>query len=1131
MTDFIQLYTTNDINTAPSDSFSYPVDAYGAEIQMEAMRNLHMSFDPHYSVFLAGPNVEPQKLKSKYTLRSLGASSGMVLYVLLTDPKPNSSIPTNTRPLNGQTFLPRLNTSHSNKGPVLNKLSTPGAPSLRPQITSDLAPKPIPLIMQNKGLKSNQILANKPSDNIPNHPFLNSSVQRGHAQNLSSLKSQIPYPKPSNNNNNNNANNQIGNPTNENIKKNPSLDEDPNSSSELAPYLFKETDFDIIKTNHSFSIATEKSTGITYAIKKLKGQIQTEKLFKEFLNIFNAEAGCVLHIEGLIQNPPSIIYEYSSYGSLENILDAECIMESPDEWDSTAKMITLFGIAEGMRELHSKRIMHRNLKPSNIIFDDHLFPKIGDAGFTREYEHNPSYMAPEMLSGGPYKSKVDIFAYGMIVYQLISEKPPFEPSVSFHQIKKFILAGKRPKIPDNVPPNYSSLIENCWNQDPTVRPSFNSIVEMFVKGSLNFPDADLDAFKDFQNTFTPQYDPERAKVTPIQKSAKQGNSESQLTFSRYLMRGIGVVKNMKEGVKYLKMSADNGNDKAQFLFGRLLLRFDKQVDEATKYLLKSATSGNSHSKALLSYLQHGPSSTTVSSNASQTDITALLERAADLKKKDPQESFNCFKKAADLGNSKAQLQVALAYHNGQMGVTKDLTEANKYYKLAGDQGNAKALCNLAFNMQNGNGIAKDVKQANELFLKSSEKGYSTAQYNYGCNLMNGVGVDQNQKEANKYFKLAADNGHSQAMMTYATNLSKGIGIGKNLTEANKYIKLAIDADEKNVNALFLYANNLLNGNGIEKNPEEANKYYKKAADLGHSRSMFNYAFNLQKGIGFDHKDVVEANKYYKMSADLKYPVAQYNYAINLESGNGVDKDVAEANKYYKMAADLGNSNAQYSYAMNLIKGVGVQTNIDLANKYLKKSVDQKNHRAQYQYALHLQKGTGVEQDRKLANDLLKLSADQGNINAQFYYGYNLFNGNGIDKNPEEANKYYKMAADKGNSNSQCNLACSYLNGIGIDKDIEKANKYYKMSADSGNAVAQYNYGLHLMNGKGVEKNVKLGAVYLKKSADSGNSSAQYCMSFCFENGTGVAINKELAEKYLKMSAAGGNKLAIQNLKH
>lgn len=1143
VTDSIQLYTTTDINSAPSKLFTYPLDAYGAEIQMEAMRNLNMNFDPHYSVFLAGPNLEPQKLKSKYTLRSLGAGNGMVLYILLTEPKPNSSIPSNTRPLNSQNYLPRLNTSHSSNNNSLNKASAV-TPNLRGQTSSELASKPKPLIMQNKSLKQNPLLLSRIQSEA--HSTSSNQVQKG----LPNFKNQYQMPQNANNNNTNIENDNQNNTTEVTSQK-----EGPNYASigkqilsDITFYLFSESDFKIIKTNRSFSIVTEKSTGIKYAIKKLQGQIQYDKFSKEFLAIQNAEAGCILHAEGFIQNPPSILYEYSPYGSLDDILDSELIMEEPKEWNDTAKMITLFGIAEGMRELHSHRIMHRNLKPSNVIFDDRLFPKIGDVGFTREYDRNPCYMAPEMLNGGPYKSKVDVFAYGMIAFQLITQSPPFDTSISFQNIKKLIIDGKRPKIPDTVPPCYASLIEKCWDQDPSNRPTFSHIVELFVKGNLDYPDADIDAFHSFQYEFAPQFAPELAKVTPIQRKAKQGDPESQLLFSNYLIRGIGVVKNVKEAIKYLRMCAENSSNKglanseAQFILSRILFRLGNENEEATKYLLKSAQNGNNKSKNLLKYLS---SSTSIEepqndyiTNQKHTnnisnddeDSESLFEQASSIKKSDPKASFQLFKKAADLGNCKAQLQVALAYHNGHMGTSKNIKTANHYYKLAADQGNPKAQCNLAFNLQHGDGIEKDVAAANQLFLKSANNGYSLAQYNYGCNLSNGTGLSQNHKEANRYYKLAADNGHVQAIVTYASNLAKGIGTPQNYKEANQYYKKAMKIDPKNTTAIYSYATNLSNGNGFDKKDlEEANKLFQIAADLGHTRSMCSLAYNYQKGIGIQ-QDLSQACKYYKMAADQKYPVAMYNYASNLESGSGIEKNVEEANKYFKMAADLGNSNAQYSYAMNLIKGNGCEANIELANKYLKKSCDQKNQRAQYQYAIHLQKGNGVEQDRKLANELLKLSADQGNVNAQFYYGYNLFNGNGIEKNPEEANKYYKLAADKGNSNSQCNLACSYLNGIGVEKDIVMANKYYKMSADSGNAVAQYNYGLHLMNGKGIDKDPKAGVVYLKKSADSGNSSAQYCMSFCYEHGTGIAANKELSAKYLKMSADNGNKLALQKIK-
>ena len=81
---------------------------------------------------------------------------------------------------------------------------------------------------------------------------------------------------------------------------------------------------------------------------------------------------------------PTIITEYASNGSLDRIIELERLNMAIPEWDDTKKLINLYGIAMGMSYLHSKHIIHRDLKPANIFLDDHLYPKIGDFGLSKE---------------------------------------------------------------------------------------------------------------------------------------------------------------------------------------------------------------------------------------------------------------------------------------------------------------------------------------------------------------------------------------------------------------------------------------------------------------------------------------------------------------------------------------------------------------------------------------------------------------------------------------------------------------------------------------------------------------------------------------------------------------------------
>jgi serine/threonine protein kinase len=142
-------------------------------------------------------------------------------------------------------------------------------------------------------------------------------------------------------------------------------------------------------------------------------------------------------------------------------------------WDDTKKAIVAFGIAVGMRCLRSVEILHRDLKSDNIMLNEDLHPRIGDFGLAKmmnkgaeaarkEYEMTmnlgtPLYMAPECYSeeeghvAGAYNFAVDVYAYGMILYELVTNTHPWETPAGEcpgrFQLKKFLQDGQRPQIP------------------------------------------------------------------------------------------------------------------------------------------------------------------------------------------------------------------------------------------------------------------------------------------------------------------------------------------------------------------------------------------------------------------------------------------------------------------------------------------------------------------------------------------------------------------------------------------------------------------------------------------------------------------------------------------------------------
>ncbi|KAJ4956140.1 hypothetical protein NE237_012923 [Protea cynaroides] len=158
-------------------------------------------------------------------------------------------------------------------------------------------------------------------------------------------------------------------------------------------------------------------------------------------------------------------------------------------------------IARGMEYLHSHKIYHGDLNPYNILVrprnspDGHLHAKISGFGvnsiknFTpRSSNQNEApfiWYAPEVLadqeqqgsnSSSKYTEKADIYSFGMICFQLLTGKVPFEDAhLQGDKMSRNIRAGERPLFPFSSPKYITNLTKKCWHTDPTQRPSSSSI--------------------------------------------------------------------------------------------------------------------------------------------------------------------------------------------------------------------------------------------------------------------------------------------------------------------------------------------------------------------------------------------------------------------------------------------------------------------------------------------------------------------------------------------------------------------------------------------------------------------------------------------------------------------------------
>ncbi|CAO2182912.1 unnamed protein product [Urochloa humidicola] len=217
--------------------------------------------------------------------------------------------------------------------------------------------------------------------------------------------------------------------------------------------------------------------------------VQLEKQFNtEVTTLSLLSHPNVIKLIGACSSPPvfCIITEFLSGGSLRAFLHKQDHKSLPLD-----KIISIsLDIAHGMAYIHSQGVVHRDVKPDNIIFDEEFCAKIVDFGIACEEEYcDPlandtgtfRWMAPEMMKHKAYGRKVDVYSFGLILWEMFSGSIPYEELNPFQAAFAVFDKNVRPAIPASCPAPIRLLIEQCWASHPEKRPDFCQIVQILEK--------------------------------------------------------------------------------------------------------------------------------------------------------------------------------------------------------------------------------------------------------------------------------------------------------------------------------------------------------------------------------------------------------------------------------------------------------------------------------------------------------------------------------------------------------------------------------------------------------------------------------------------------------------------------
>ncbi|OWR50434.1 mitogen-activated protein kinase kinase kinase 12-like [Danaus plexippus] len=280
--------------------------------------------------------------------------------------------------------------------------------------------------------------------------------------------------------------------------------------------LFKTSEFDVSQED-DWEVPFEAITDMVYlgsgaqgvvfggnlkgemvAVKKLRDKSEANIKHLRKLNHDN-----IVRFRGVCTVAPfyCIVMEYCQYGPLFDFLHSGVSF--------TPKQIIRWGrdIALGMSYLHTHKIIHRDLKSPNILIADNLVVKVSDFGTSREWNDvsaimsftgTVAWMAPEVIRHEPCSERVDVWSYGVVLWELLTQEVPYK-NLETHAIMWGVGTDTITlPIPTTCPSSLQLLINQCWNRTPRSRPPFKIIAAHLDMAGEDLCSMDMESFNNTQ---------------------------------------------------------------------------------------------------------------------------------------------------------------------------------------------------------------------------------------------------------------------------------------------------------------------------------------------------------------------------------------------------------------------------------------------------------------------------------------------------------------------------------------------------------------------------------------------------------------------------------------------------------
>lgn len=198
-----------------------------------------------------------------------------------------------------------------------------------------------------------------------------------------------------------------------------------------------------------------------------------------------------------------IVQEYCNRGTVQDAIDTGALRSSHSAFeggpDVAAVLDVARQVARGCAALHAAGVVHGDLTPKNVLLCDPppgaeavgpsgVVAKVSDFGLARELSFmaptcmtgtcgTPTHMPPELLQAGRMGPPADVYAFGVMLWELFTGQRPFAGYSAVQVVARRLVGSESLSFPPGTPPTYKQLAERCMDPDPEQRPGFEDLAQ------------------------------------------------------------------------------------------------------------------------------------------------------------------------------------------------------------------------------------------------------------------------------------------------------------------------------------------------------------------------------------------------------------------------------------------------------------------------------------------------------------------------------------------------------------------------------------------------------------------------------------------------------------------------------